>query len=224
MTGDVLEEYYPRPAIQEMPEWWKSLSPYFDGNKIKVTGVDNSNQTAKRCVPMLDAIGAGYTIVATQDIYIGPNIAGDPTASGRSGLGVDYHSNKQVETHPNFPKGHVPLKWNNPFSIKTPKGYSSLFVPVLNGDPTPFKFFSGVVDTDTYLNTINFPFELSPYDFDGVITAGTPLIQVIPFKRESWKIKNTSKVSEETKSSVRKFKVHAYGGYRKAFWQRKSYN
>ena len=39
------------------------------------------------------------------------------------------------------------LKFVNPWVVKTPPGYSALFVPPLNRIETPFTFFSGVVET-----------------------------------------------------------------------------
>lgn len=224
VTNSVPEEFYPCPAIQAMPEWWKSLQPYESGRGIAFKDSESSNQTAKRCIPMLDAIGAGYTIFATEDIYISQNLAGDKIGMAKSGLGIGYHSQQQVSTHPNFPEGQSPMKWNNPFSIKTPPGYSCLFVPVLNGDPLPFKFFSGVVDTDTYWNPVNFPFELNPYDFTGIVEAGSPLIQVIPFKREDWKINIKTGMTDELEKNIRKFRTYMYAAYRNVFWSRKKYS
>ena len=43
-----------------------------------------------------------------------------------------------------------------------------------------------MVDTDKYPIPVHFPFLLKK-NFEGLIKQGTPIIQVIPFKRESWK-------------------------------------
>ena len=48
-----------------------------------------------------------------------------------------------------------------------------------------FKVLDGVVDTDTYYNNINFPFIWTGGSGEFVIPKGTPLVQVIPFRRES---------------------------------------
>jgi hypothetical protein len=45
----------------------------------------------------------------------------------------------------------------NPWKIKTPKGYSCLFVSPLNNSDDRFSIISGIVDTDTFPNEINFP-------------------------------------------------------------------
>jgi hypothetical protein len=51
-----------------------------------------------------------------------------------------------------------------------------------------FKIIEGVVDTDNYINTVNFPFILLKRDEQFIIKKGEPMVQVIPFKRESYKM------------------------------------
>jgi hypothetical protein len=51
-----------------------------------------------------------------------------------------------------------------------------------------FTILDGVVDTDKYTAPVNFPFVLNDWKFEGLIPAGTPVAQVIPFKRDSWEI------------------------------------
>jgi hypothetical protein len=45
----------------------------------------------------------------------------------------------------------------------------------------------GIVDTDGYNAAVQFPFIIDE-GFEGIIPAGTPIVQVIPFKREDWKM------------------------------------
>jgi hypothetical protein len=52
------------------------------------------------------------------------------------------------------------------------------------------------VDTDEYVNETNIPALLLDDDFEGIIEAGTPLVQVIPFKRDS--LVNESETREAT--------------------------
>ena len=51
----------------------------------------------------------------------------------------------------------------------------------------PFTIFPGIVDTDTYYAPVNIPFTMNDQKFEGLIPKGTPIVQVLPFKRESWK-------------------------------------
>ena len=50
-----------------------------------------------------------------------------------------------------------------------------------------WKILEGVVDTDNYVNVINFPFILKKRDEQFLIKKGDPMVQLFPFKRESWK-------------------------------------
>ena len=50
-----------------------------------------------------------------------------------------------------------------------------------------FELISGIVDTDTYANVINFPFILKKRNEQFLLKKGEAMVQVIPFKREKWK-------------------------------------
>lgn len=219
-TGMVPEEYYPVPAKAHIPEWLKKLAPYGADKSLKLYNGGGFNQTAKRCVPMVDAVMLGYTIVLTEDISVeeGPGV---PLYRWPEGLGLGFHPRSQVESEPS---GKPPIpKWNNPFGITTPKGYSTLFVPPIMANPV-FNIFSGVVDTDTYHVPVRLPFELSQPDWAGIVPAGTPIAQVIPFRRETWKLEVEKSPDPENEKQRRKVKSVFKDGYRNMFWQRKSYS
>lgn len=55
-------------------------------------------------------------------------------------------------------------KFTNKWLIKTPPGYSCLFIKPMNRLEPRFDIIPGVVDTDTYVNVINFPFILNKKD------------------------------------------------------------
>jgi hypothetical protein len=84
-----------------------------------------------------------------------------------------------------FPHDGTIIKFNLPYTLRTPDGVSTLYMPPLNRVETRFRPFSGVVETDKYVNQTNIPALLLDEEFEGLIEAGTPLVQVIPFKRDS---------------------------------------
>ena len=103
---------------------------------------------------------------------------------------IQFHPISQAPTHP----GRGDLgdamsypKWINPWSIQTPKGYSVLFTQPMHRE-SPFCIMDGIVDTDSYNAPVNFPFVLNDWNYEGMIPAGTPMAQVIPFKRDSWQM------------------------------------
>lgn len=213
ITGIVPEDFYPTPSKLHIPEWIKRLTPYMDEKK--------NDSTAKRCMPMLDAVMFGYTIVLTEDIKVEQTNT-TPYYRWPSGLGVEFHTPEQAKTHS---KVHSSIpKWMNPWSIQTPRGYSTLFVSPLNNDRLPFTPFSGVVDTDNYIPVVNFPFLLSNPKFEGTVEAGTPIVQVIPFRRESWTMQIVAGNTQEIAQAQRRLKSKIKNGYKNLFRSPKSFD
>jgi len=87
-----------------------------------------------------------------------------------------------------------------------------------------FTILPGIVDTDKYSPPINFPFVLNDINFTGLIPAGTPIAQVIPFKRDSWNLKfgkekDILKITSDHTLLRSKF----FDGYKTLFRQTKEY-
>jgi hypothetical protein len=80
------------------------------------------------------------------------------------------------------------------------------------------------VDTDKYTSPVNFPFVLKNLEFTGLIPAGTPMVQVIPFKRDSWKQELGSEINEKKSIEItRLLSSQFYDRYKKMFWTSKSF-
>lgn len=215
----------PIPAIESLPNWYKKMSPFTDGKKEKYFPDGQKNLTLKRCNPLGDALGAGYFLVLENDLAINMDASGVPEIVWKRG-GKDFvstHAQMQISSDL-IPKGFgpQPFKFKNDWSIQTPKGYSILITHPLNRNAEPFLTLSGVVDTDTYQNSIQLPF-LIRQDFDGIIEAGTPIAQVIPFKRESWQA-SFQKYSKDFYDNVKaEFDRVWVRPYKTLYWKRKEY-
>jgi hypothetical protein len=178
-------------------------------------------------MPVFDGFSMGYIIPLWTDVYVTRNEEGVYYRWGwgpANGELITHHSERQLPTFPIKQISNGYPKWTNPWSIQTPKGYSCLFVSPLNHANLIFNCLSGVVDTDQYNNMVNFPFTFNDPNFEGLIPAGTPIIQVIPFKRESW----TSKVDNERHFSLQNnaligIKHLLFDGYRSKFWVKKEF-
>jgi hypothetical protein len=61
------------------------------------------------------------------------------------------------------------------------------------------------------------------YGFKGIIPAGTPMYQIIPVKREEWN--GVSSPFNRDLQFIENSKVRSkfWGGYKKHFWTKKSY-
>lgn len=225
INQEVLDEYAPTPAKNVLPDWYKKTPSYInDISKVNFGKTVSSNGTIKRCMPVFDALTAGYIIPTPCDIVIRkmPNgsIEYHPTLSNL----IHFHDIIQAPYHPSM--NRLPYaKFENPWSIQTPPGYSCLIMPPVHSTNTYFTILEGVVDTDKFIVSVNFPFVLNDVNFNGVIPAGTPMAQVIPFKRESWKLElgNDNDISEINKN-LSKLKTKVYDRYKGMFWSKKEFN
>jgi hypothetical protein len=99
---------------------------------------------------------------------------------------LENWNNHQVSSF-KIPEGYSNLVFKNlhGWIIKTPPGWSSIFLHPVAYSDLPFQVISGIVDTDVLNTDINVPFVVKN-NFEGLIEKGTPMFQVIPFKREGW--------------------------------------
>lgn len=218
----ISDEHNPKPASSCIPDWYKNLESYIGGEK-QPNGNGSTTGTIKRCMPVFDAITAGYILFSPVDVWISQR-NGEPWYEWPALNPIEFHPVEQAPNHPNRNghKGSYP-KWMNPWAIKTEPGYSVMFVQPLHRDAI-FTILPGVVDTDTYDAPVNFPFVLNDVTYKGIIPAGTPIAQVIPFKRESWKMEfGTDKEREEQNKTSLKLRTKFFDGYKNFFRESKEY-
>lgn len=209
----------PVPAQKYLPEWYKNIPKHCDKNAI---GLQKYDSTVKSCVPFFDAVTAGYFILLNADVYVFMDDHGNHIFEWRTNQKiVDMHSTEQIGQFNVKEYDMQPFKWRNFYHIKTPSGYSTMFVHPLSMDDLPFHSFSGVVDTDNFTMEVNFPF-LIKKDFEGFIERGTPIIQVIPFKRDSWSMEIGPTIKDLSSRSESYFSI-LKDPYKKLFWSKKSF-
>jgi len=232
-----LKEDYPTPIKLNIPEWYK---------KLEHSALD---RTIKGCIPFLDTLTTGYLLKMPQDLYLRHNVISknDKGEEFRDSFqtyglfdlfsvlqakhlnlnsGIDVHPIKQLKGSPFIEKNkNLPFyKILNPWKIKTPKGYSCLFVPPLNNADDRFSIISGIVDTDTFPNEINFPIVVNGDKYpvlETLIKKGTPYVQVIPFKRDNWKIKITPRKQSEIQTSRLFYGMKLLNIYKEKYWNKK---
>ena len=221
----------PQPAKSFISKEYKNLLSYIND--------DIRDKTVKKCMPFLDAMTSGYIIPFFQDhiITIAKTSPNSETASNLENPDLtDVHIHTMQEPssifhYPNqLPKnyqdGERPLgKFTNKWHIKTPPGYSCLFIHPLNQPKTDYELAAGVVDTDVYDKIIMFPFYIKK-QFTKLQTQihcqkGNPMVQVIPFKRESWT--SWSGIEKNFEKSTYGFGI-LVDMYKKTFWQKKKYD
>jgi hypothetical protein len=234
-----LKEDYPTPIKLNIPEWYKKLEHNF------------GKFTVKGCMPFLDTLTSGYVLKMPQDFHIRHNIDNKDDKGNTFkdsfqtfGLhsmyqfahekslnlnsGVDTHSIKQLEGSPLIEKNkNLPFyKILNPWKIKTPKGYSCLFVPPLNNHDDRFSILPGIVDTDTFSMEINFPIVINGDKYpvlEDIIKKGTPYAQILPFKRNSWSMYLKPRKQKEIQISKFSYGLKVLNIYKDKFWSKKSW-
>jgi len=235
-TVGIIEDYYPTPASTNLPDWYKELPSYTSATK-RVNYQNTQNGTAKRCMPMFDMLCSGYLIYSFVDIFVSKvktvtngkeEITSHfqwPTTTFKklSNLNpIEFHLKNQL---PNYfkPTEDVVPKFVNPWGIKTPPGYSCL-VSNPRGRDLPFTIFEGIVDTDTYSLPILLPFLLNDVNFEGLIPAGTPIAQILPFKRDSWEMSmGSDKDDKKIIDDAVRLKAKFFDSYKNQFRQTKRY-
>jgi hypothetical protein len=240
-TMGTAKEYYPKPANTFIPDWYKDLESYIGGEKVPAKD-GGTVSTVKRCMPVFDALTSGYIITTFVDVYVKqePIIPEEnkldenldkskfptqPNYQWPSSEAVGLHPMIQAPNYPDRGAHNLSYpKWINPWAIRTPKGYSTLFVQPFHRE-SPFTILPGVVDTDNYYAPVNFPFVLKEADkFEGLIPAGTPIAQVIPFKRSSWKMEFGSADDYKDQSNLaRELRNKFFDVYKTRYRQPKEY-
>ena len=232
-----LKEDLPVPIKTNIPDWYKKLSH------------SPTYRTAKGCMPFLDTLTTGYLLKLPRDIYIQHNVENketkkkdsfthgakiDPGYLHSRGLNInhdlskDIHPIDQLKGSPHVEKNKsLPFyKILNPWLIKTPPGYSCLFLPPMNNTDDRFSIIPGIVDTDTFNIEINFPFLINGDKYpqlETMLKKGTPYVQIIPFKRDSWKMKIKKKKSNDLVSSKALYALNMFNVYKDKFWNKKSW-
>lgn len=178
----------PYPALNKLPDWLSNM-PSYVGGKRGIDQFSDPNSTIKKCMPVFDAITAGYHIPLISDVWV--ERKGEEEISFKwsweASPVIAPQNPDRYTTYP-IPENYykTAFKWLNPWIVKTPPGWSCLFIHPIHGDPLPFQCLTAIVDTDKHPAPINIPF-IFRKDFEGLIQKDTPLVQVIPFKREDFK-------------------------------------
>jgi len=189
----------PVPAKAALPDWFRRL-PAVDREQVSAR---DEGLTIKRCMPFFDAMATGCIVPRAATVRLETKDGGKTVDSGWEfdKVMVSNHGPHQVAGNPNAPR--PPCKFHNYWSIRTPPGWSCLFLPPLNRPNGVFEVLAGIVDTDTYWAHIHFPFFTTGPDGVHVIEKGVPMVQVIPFRRAGAAIEGEVRAECETEERRR---------------------
>jgi len=189
----------PIAAKRVIPDWYKQVPKYYHPDVLRDEMVTR-DLSVKACIPFVDTLTSGYTILLETDISVRKDENGktyikwteydamnSPVIQRSTYFVPEEDRARDQALLPQF-DGYDKLmfNWNEFWGFKTPKGYSALSIHPINRLDLPFYTLGGIINTDKWGVNGNHPFILKR-DWTGVIPAGTPIIQIIPFKRDAWK-------------------------------------
>lgn len=211
----------PAPIKKFLPDWYRKAETTFVDKK---SGQEMSG--LKKCIPFLDIMMSGYTLVTPFDIYVSKAEDGSIKFGwdGPDGSGgfIGERPDELGATIPR-PAGHLPnhLVWAMEWGFKVPRGWSILVSHPFNRFDLPFTTTSGLIDSDKFWGNGNMPFFLKE-GFTGTIPANTPIAQLVPVKRASWQAVHDQSLLPDYSfqgNDVRK----EGNSYKKSYWVKKEY-
>lgn len=173
----------PEPASKHLPDWYRELPHQASGHDERISLDD---KTARKCAPLLDAMTAGWIMKLPYETEV---------SIDRSTKQMQVRSRGSEELATIFPwravggeqsdLAYPPIQMNLRWIVKVPPGYSLFVVPPLNRDEYAdlFQPYAGFIDADKRFNQMNTVLQWQR-DYTGVLDAGTPLVQIIPFRRD----------------------------------------
>lgn len=212
----------PRPAKVYIPDWLKKV-PMFSTGKLEIDQEGNGNATLKQCPPFLDSYTTGYIQETWVDLHV-KIMDNDFEYIYPSEPRIIDHRPDDKMFFPT-PPGFYPQEftWKQPWIPQLPDGWSMIYTQPFNRFDLPFQNLGAIVDNDKFYmeKETNHPFFFRN-GFEGIIPKGTPYMQMIPMKRDSWRME-TEPFNENLSTMVEKIRQYFVGGYKKLYHQKKDF-
>lgn len=187
----------PEPALAVRPSWWDDMPYYTGAFGSEEAGFRHKQfSTIKNCPAISDGISFGYMLFSQFDFFVD---ATDPETLQWAGPEVSIPAYQYAE----MTLMHVPgdgnydgfpppvgfnknlVKISSLWSVKTEPGYSLWITNPMYRTNLPLRTIDGVLDSDKMPAVFPLNFWVRQ-GFAGTVKAGTPLAQIIPFKREDF--------------------------------------
>lgn len=223
----------PEPISKTIPEWYRNADRFAKdpatGKSWQLPDGGGKIPTWKACPSVFDIMGTGYTYKTPCDIEFFEDAKGEIQGKVLD----EQHQNFLIDRVPlaqfPHPQGyhHKHFAWWADWAVELPEGYSALYTQPLNRFELPFLTTSGIVDNDKVHIPGTMPFFFLK-GVIGILPAGTPYAQIIPFKREHWESEvdvslTQPEMSAKNLENSAKFRKPDGGVYLKEVWERRKY-
>jgi hypothetical protein len=220
----------PAPISKSMPQWYKEADRFAKmPNGEYWVGPDKGKiPTWKACPAILDILTTGYSLVTPCDIEFFLDGAGQIDVKIEDPMYKDFATRRTPMPQFRHPEGYYNyhFAWMPDWAVKVPEGYSVLYVSPFNRYDLPIMTVSGIIDNDKVNLPGSFPFFVQK-GWTGVLPAGTPYAQLLPFLREDWKseitIPTSSQMMNHNIENSKKYRVPDGGVYQKEVWTKRLY-
>jgi hypothetical protein len=223
--------YKPQPIRKLISEWYRvadrfAINPNTNDYWVEEDG--GKIPTWKACPAIFDIFATGYAYLTPCDIEFFINDKGI----------IDFKiEDKQYQNFctkrdpmPQFyqPDGYYlnHFAWFPDWGVRLPEGYSALYINPSNHFELPFIMAEGIIDNDH----VNFPGSMPFFikdSFTGIIPAGTPFAQIIPFKREDWSssysFNDPTSIYNNKIENSKVYRVPDGGIYKNKVWEKRVY-
>jgi hypothetical protein len=214
------------PAGKVKPDWL--LDMIAKTKEKQAQGQKKASVPFIGCPGMHDYAQEGYIIRAHTDIHIKANRAGTVISMPHLAEGMLQFAQMNMEVvdgmapfHPDVAKQvfKIPI----PYGMYMEPGHSAHLMPALMHSPFLDKLwvYPGTVDYDDF-HVMNFIFSAIK-ECEFTITAGTPLLQVLPFKRVAYHAISGPATQLQSDQSRFGFPSRQKAYYRKMFHKKKLY-
>lgn len=222
----------PKPTIKTLPDWYRKADRFAINPHTKTYWEDpmvgGKIPTWKACPAVFDIMGTGYVYRTPCDVeFYEEN--GNIKVKVLDELNKDFIQIRPPMYQFTPPMGYHEshFAWWSDWAVKVPEGYSVLYSQPFNRFELPFMTTSGIIDNDKVNLPGTMPFFVVK-GFTGVIPAGTPYAQMLPFKRESWESTvdadiSHMKMSTNNMENSKKYRLPDGGVYQKEVWTRRVY-
>jgi hypothetical protein len=202
-------------------------------------------QNIRACVPVEDFLTAGYIIRATFEVRVNEKInkfipemsiktANNQRHPQKNDKDPAAKTDKMQGLHPNQPvsiysESMCPMRsqdkkrlgnyfrFESEWSVQTPPGYSCLVIQPYYLFNQDVNIMPAIIDTDKFFQRIPVVGFLTGKSEEVRFEAGDALLQIIPFKRDTWEAEITSD------TILNKTKFYLYNAYKKIFHSPKTF-
>jgi hypothetical protein len=234
----------PSTTQKTIPQWYKdadrfakntNTGEYYQATKeicpVAKEGTESDYgkvPTWKACPGIMDGFLTGYVLKTPCDLKFFKNSNGIIDVKISDARYKDFCTQRspmpQFEHPVGYDKNH--FAWYSDWGLSLPEGYSALFITPMNRFDLPFLNTTGIIDCDKVNLLGTFPFFVID-GWEGILKAGTPYMQVIPFKRENWShkinITNIKDIYSNFKKNIDLYRQPDGGIYKNQVWSKREY-